>query len=36
MPKAAAATGCVDHVVSRDEIPDALVRALRTPEPAAR
>ncbi|MCH7597372.1 MAG: chemotaxis protein CheB, partial [Planctomycetes bacterium] len=29
MPKAAAATGCVDHVVSLTEIPDALVRSIQ-------
>ncbi len=29
MPKAAAETGCVDHVVSLTEIPDALVRSIQ-------
>lgn len=34
MPKAAAETGCVDHIVSLAEIPDALVRVLSVPEHA--
>ena len=31
MPRAAAETGCVDHVVSLEEIPEMLVRMLSTP-----
>ncbi|MEK6677098.1 MAG: chemotaxis protein CheB, partial [Planctomycetota bacterium] len=33
MPKCAAETGCVDHIVSLAEIPDMLVRLLQVPEP---
>jgi two-component system chemotaxis response regulator CheB len=35
MPKAAAATGCVDRVVSLAEIPDALARCLAPSTPTA-